>query len=186
MPITVAEKEHWKERIAKRIDLRVETLVAKQDPLLLQRVAERARARAYESLAIAAQQRELDEIDKKKEEIERRERRLRAEQCAVIKGTTVEEELEKGGNYSYYHDDVLNKALDGRAKALEADLLAETDLGRQILMLRAEKDNLLDTVWLATSSTQIKQLWEQVNSLLDVKPTVLEDKALKIPPVQEE
>ena len=186
MPITVAEKEHWKERIAKRIDHRVETLVARQDPLLLQRVAEQARARAYESLGIAAQQRELDEIDKRKEELEKRERRLRAEQAAIINGTSVEDELEKGGNYPYYRNDDVNRALDSRAKALESDLLAETELGRQILALRGEKDNLLDTVWLATSTTQIKELWAQVNALLEVSPTALEQKALAIAPVQEE
>jgi hypothetical protein len=39
---------------------------------------------------------------------------------------------------------------------------------------------------LATSTSQVKELWEQVNSLLQVTPTQLEDKALKIRPVQEE
>jgi hypothetical protein len=69
---------------------------------------------------------------------------------------------------------------------LEADILSESELGKQVLALRAEKDNLLDTVWLATSTSQVKELWEQVNSLLQVTPTQLEDKALKIRPVQEE
>ena len=40
--LTLGEKSHWKERIAKRIDQRIETLVAKQDPTLLQRVAEQS------------------------------------------------------------------------------------------------------------------------------------------------
>ncbi len=74
--IAVAEKEHWKERIGERIGRRIETLVAKQDPTLLQRVAEQA-----------------------------------------------------------------------WANALEADILAESGLGKQVLALREEKDNLLDTVW---------------------------------------
>ena len=52
--------------------------------------------------------------------------------------------------------------------------------------MREEKDNLLDTVWLATSSSQIKELWEQANTLLAVKPTVLEQKALAISPPQDE
>jgi hypothetical protein len=81
---------------------------------------------------------------------------------------------------------VVEDAVDSRAKALEADILAESDLGRRVLSLREEKENLLDTVWLATSSTQIKQLWEQVNSLLEITPTALEDKALKISPPLEE
>ena len=65
-------------------------------------------------------------------------------------------------------------------------MLAENKLGQQILALRMEKENLLDTVWLATSSIQIKELWEQVNTVLDRTPTPLESKALRIAPVQEE
>jgi len=45
---------------------------------------------------------------------------------------------------------------------------------------------LLDTVWLATSTSQIKELWAQVNALLEVNPTALEQKALTIAPVKEE
>ena len=185
MALTLADKTHWKERIAKRIDQRVETLVAKQDPRLLERVAEQARQKAYESLAISGQQRELESLEKQKQDIERRERRLKAEQRATINGTTVEEELERSGYYGRYDNDVEN-AVKARAKALEADILAESDLGKQVVALREEKENLLDTVWLATCTKQIKELWEQVNALLELKPTALEEKALKIEPVQDE
>ena len=182
MGLTVAEKEHWKERIAKRINHRVETLVAKQDPTLLQRVEQEARDKAYASLGIDAQRKELEELQKQKEQIDKRERRLRAEQRAVLRGTTVEEELEQ----SYYRSDgVIENAVSARARALEAEILTQSGLGKQILALREEKDNLLDTVWLATSTTQIKELWEQVNALLGVTPTTLEEQALKIAPVQE-
>jgi len=183
--LRISEKTHWKERIAKRIDQRIETLVAKQDPTLLQRVAEQAREKAYESLGINAQQREFEDIQKQKEEIERRERRLRAEQRAAINGTSVDDELERGG-YSGRYDYQVEDAVSARAKALEADILAESDLGKQVLSLREEKDNLLDTVWLATSCAQIKELWEQVNALLELKPTALEEKALAIAPVEPE
>lgn len=77
-------------------------------------------------------------------------------------------------------------AVSIRPRALEADILAESDLGKQVLTLRDEKDNLLDTVWLATSCKQIKELWEQVNALLELKPTALEEKALKIAPIEPE
>ena len=72
------------------------------------------------------------------------------------------------------------------SQELQADILAESDLGKQVLALRSEKDNLLDTVWLATSCAQIKELWEQVNALLELKPTALEEKALQIEPVEAE
>jgi len=184
MSITVAEKTHWKERIGRRIEHRIETLVAKQDPTLLQRVSEEARQKAYESLAIDSHQRELEQLEKQKQEMERRERHLKAEQRSVLNGTSVEEELERGGYYPRYDQEVEN-AVKARARALEADILAESDLGKQVLTLREEKDNLLDTVWLATSSSQIKELWEQVNALLEVTPSALEGKALKIAPVEE-
>ena len=71
-----------------------------------------------------------------------------------------------------------------RAKALEEDILLESDLGKRILALREEKDNLLDTVWLATTCGQIKELWEQVNAFLEIKPTSLEGKALKLTPLE--
>ena len=153
MPLTQGEKAHWRDRIAARIDHRIETLVAKNDPTLLSRVAEEARDRAYKSLKIDAQRRELEQIKKQTEQMRKREQRLEAEQRAIIKGTTVEEELDESG---YYSNHVVENAVSDRAKALEADILGQSDLGKQVLALRAEKDNLLDTVWLATSSSQIK------------------------------
>jgi len=185
MALTVTDRTHWQERIGRRIDQRIETLVAKQDPTLLQRVSEQARQKACESLGISSQQQELDAIQKQKEVLERRERRLQAEQRALLSGKTVEEELERGGYYGRADHEV-EGAVKTRARALEADILAESDLGRQVLALRQEKDNLLDTVWLATSSSQIKELWQQVNALLELTPTALEDKALKIAPAQEQ
>jgi hypothetical protein len=185
MGLTLGEKTHWKERIAKRIDQRIETLVAKEDPTLTERVAREGRQKAYESLGIGAQQREVEALEKQKEEIERRERRLRAEQRSIINGTSVEAELERGSYYGRTDQEV-ESAVTTRARALEADILGESELGQQVLSLRDEKDNLLDTVWLATSTSQIKELWEQVNTLLQIKPTALEEKALQIAPVQPE
>ncbi len=181
MSLTVSEKTHWKERITKRIDLRIETLIAKQDPALLQRVTEQARERAYESLGIAPQQKELEQLQRQREELDKRERRLKAEQCAAIKSTTLDEELD---NLHWRYDTTVEQAVKARSAALEADELVKSNVGQQVLNLREEKENLLDTVWLATSSAQVKQLWEQVNALLERTPTALEEKALAIAPEQ--
>ena len=59
------------------------------------------------------------------------------------------------------------------------------ELGRQILRLRAEKDRLLDTVWLARSPAQIRQLWTKVGELLGDELTHLEREALAIAPAEE-
>jgi len=185
MSLTLGEKGHWRDRIAARIDKRIETLVAKGDPTLLQRVAEEAHQKAFESLGIASQQKELETIQKQKEELERREKRLYAEQRALIHGTTVEHELEHGQSCYYGRDDRVEGAVRSRATVHEDAILGASELGSNILSLRAEKESLLDTIWLATSSAQIKELWGQVNALLEAEPTTLEEKALAIEPAQE-
>jgi hypothetical protein len=61
---------------------------------------------------------------------------------------------------------------------MEEELLAETPLGQQILKLRAEKEALLDTVWLATSSSQIRDLWSRVSVVLGEEETPLQRQIL--------
>jgi hypothetical protein len=65
-------------------------------------------------------------------------------------------------------------------------LLAGHEIGRQILRLRAERENLLDSIWLATSPSQIRSFWQKVAELLGEEPTRLECDALSIPPAGEE
>ena len=64
----------------------------------------------------------------------------------------------------------------------EETLLREHDLGRQITQLRLEKENLLDTVFLATSPTQIRSLWGQVSDLLGDELSQLQRAAMQIEP----
>jgi len=130
MSLTVSEKNHWKERIARRIDKKVETLLA-AEPNLMDRIHHDARQRALQSLGLADWQAELDGI----------------------------------------HED---------------ELLGECDTGREILRLRQEQEDLLDTVWLASSPSQLKALWSTVNALLGTTPTQLERDALEIPAVDGE
>ena len=73
--------------------------------------------------------------------------------------------------------------LDRRKVVHEGELLRESDLGREILRLRREKENLLDTVWLASSTSQLKTLWQNVATLLGDEATQLERAALAIPAV---
>src|SRR5713101_1122393 len=108
--LTVTEKEHWKERIARRIDKRIEVVCA-GDPNLMDRIRDQARQRALQSLGLAAMQAELDAVEK-------------------------------------------------------------------------QKENLLDTIWLATSPNQIRQLWQKVIELLGDEQTILQKEALAIGAVE--
>ena len=75
--------------------------------------------------------------------------------------------------------------MNRRQAVHEDELLAEGEIGQRIMKLREEKDNLLDTVWLATSPKQIKELWSKVADLLGDDQTQLQRDALAIVPAEE-
>jgi hypothetical protein len=77
-------------------------------------------------------------------------------------------------------------ALDRRQEVHENELLVDDSVGAEIAHLEAERERLLDTVWLATSSVQIKQLWQKVSEVLGDEPTQLEREALAIAPLKED
>jgi len=174
--LTVTEKEHWKDRIARKIDQKVEVIAA-ADPNLLDRVAEQGRLRALQSLGLAPMQAELDTVATQKKELEKRERQTHRAMLAVVRRMPVEEVTD-----SFYgcQPPEVTKALQKRQAVHEAELMAEDALGQQVLGLRLEKENLLDTVWLATSPVQLKQLWQKVMELLGEEQTDLQKKALAI------
>ena len=64
---------------------------------------------------------------------------------------------------------------------IENELLKDSAIGQEILKLRTEKEALLDTVWLATSNAQIRDLWNRVSLVLgdeatDLQQSILEQK----------
>ena len=67
----------------------------------------------------------------------------------------------------------------------EETLLREHELGRQIAQLRLERENLLDTVFLATSPVQVRDLWQKVSDLLGDELSQLQRAAMQIAPPNE-
>jgi hypothetical protein len=180
MPLTVAEKEHWRGRIAMKIERRVEALTA-GDPGLFDRIKAEARTRALHSLGLAELQAELDLLGGERKALDRRENLAKMRIVARIKGIPVEE-VPANATISYQFEQAVNAAVGRRQAVHERELLAEQELGRQVLRLREEQDNLLDCVWLAASSTQIRTLWCKVAELLGEEPSALEREALAIEP----
>jgi len=173
--LTVTEKEHWKERIARRLDKKIELLTAHQ-PGLLERIRHEARQRALQSLGLAAIQAELDTMAAQKSELERRERQAYRALLAAVRRVPIE----AVEDYVHYPPPEISIAVQQRQAIHEEELLAEDPLGQQILQLRQEKDNLLDTIWLASSPQQIKELWKKVVDLLGDDQTALQKEALTI------
>ena len=157
------------------IDHRIEAITA-EDPQLLDRVHEQARQLALESLGLAETQRELAAV--RKEKLDELEDELETQILSRIRGVPASQ---VGSTYGC--DTEINKAIRPRVEAHEEHLLKDSDVSRRILELRREKDNLLDTVWLATSSVQIKELRGKVAELLGDAATRLEREALTIAPV---
>ncbi len=180
--LTVTEKEHWKTRIARRIDKRIEVITA-GDPNFFDRIERDARQRALESLGLAEHQTELDETERQKETLEKREKRLHKAMLARVRGV---EPDDLDDYFSYRHDGEVDNAVKRRKAVQEDELLAESELGQQVLKLRQEKDELVDVVWLASSPKQIKALWEKVAELLGDEQTQLQKDALAIEPVADD
>ena len=74
------------------------------------------------------------------------------------------------------------EAITRRQSAHQTQLLAGDPIGCEIARLEGERERLLDVVWLATSPSEVKQLWLKVGALLGDEPTRLEREALAIAP----
>ena len=168
--LTVAEKNHWRDRIQARIDRRIEAITA-DDPGLLERVRREARGRAMESLGLAGMQEELDRMAQQRAELDHRDTQIRREMLAKVRGVPVDA-IE---GYTRFHDHPeIRAAIAKRQEVHEEELLAGDDLGREVVRLRVEQENLLDVIWLATSPVQVRQLWTKVAALLGEEPTRLD------------
>jgi len=179
--LSVTEKQHWKDRIAKRIDKRIEAISA-EDPNLLDRVHREGRERALASLGLSEMQNELDTVERQEQELEKRTRQIEKAMLALVRGVPIDD-IDDYQTYRYEQE--VSSAVSRRQVVHEDELLAESKTGQQILALREEKENLLDTVWLATSPKQIKELWSKVAGLLGDNQTQLQRDALAILPVEE-
>lgn len=181
MPLTVREKEHWKERIARRIDHAIEEIQASDDPGFRQRIRDQAEEQAWSSLGLTALRNEENEIQAELKRLSERRDVIRREMGALINGHPPGESR----NHCRSVFDV-RSAVFLRAKVHERQLLKESELGQRILHLLHEKEELLDTVWLATSPSQIKDLWSRCADALDWEPPRLQQHALKIPAVSDD
>lgn len=179
--LTVKEKEHWKDRIERRIEKQIEAQCS-DEPGFMDGIHEAARKRALESLGVARLQNRLDQIQRQEDALDAKQKKTQKEMIAILRGIPVRQVTKD----LWRLKEEIETAVEKRQVIHEDELLAETDRGREILNLRTEKENLLDTVWLATSPKQIKDLWEKVDELLGGPQTKLQREALAMEPVDED
>jgi len=181
MTITVTEKQHWKEQIEKRIERRIDALVVGQKPTYLADVRREARAKAMAHLGVS-------EIDERLTEINHTERMLRVEYCELERKRTAiltGQPIEFVASCHYYTEETADKTIRIAIEVSEREILSAEPAGRKILILRDELELLLDTVWISTSSKQIRELWKSVAELVEDEPTTLQQAALTTEPVED-
>jgi hypothetical protein len=175
--LTVTEKEHWKERISQRIKKRIDTIVA-QDPQLFDRIKREARQRALVSLGLAEMQTELEQIERQTQLLTDRETAIQRQLLAKVRSVPVDTLHD---HYRYGRNDPeVQQTIERRSTVHEDELLAENEIGRQVVKLRGDESSVLDAVWLATSPRQLKTLWEKVSEFLGEEHSRLIADALTI------
>ena len=182
--LTVTEKEFWRQRIAARIERRVEAIKA-QHPALFQRVKREAHAEALQSLGLATLYAELEAVRDEEAALARRKKAAQRAMVAVLRGVPIDEvsdgyTIRYGSELPLPHE--ADDALSRRQSAHQGQLLADDPIGCEIARLESERERLLDVVWLATCPSELKQLWSKVGALLGDEPTHLEREALAIAP----
>ena len=75
MPLTNTEKQHWRDRIAKRIDKKISGITA-LEPGLFSRIESQARTRAIESLGLVELLAEQEQVEQDMQKLKSREEQL--------------------------------------------------------------------------------------------------------------
>ncbi len=175
MTLTVKEEEHWKASIDRKVQRAIDAIYAEGEPSFRDRIQNESRRKALQSLGIEEQQDRNMVINNQVRVLQEEQRELEKKLTDAVKARCSEYKVE----YSYQFS--VEAAISRRQKRFERELLTENELGQKILRLQDEQEELLDTVWLATSSLQIKELWNRVSKLLNQPPTSLQQEALEIP-----
>ena len=181
MSLTVTEREHWKQRIAARIDKRIAAIEQANKPVI-DGLKKTAREKALTALGIDELESQRVKAEADKARLERRVKQLSRQVMARIKG--VEEEDVTMPNYYSGFESEIKAGISRRAEYELNLLLSTTEVGKQIAALKGEKDNLLDTIWLATSPAQVKELWQKLSLMLGDEETPLQKEALSLKAVE--
>ncbi len=148
MGLTVTEREDWKDRIAMCMDRAMRDVYCVKEPGLLTRIRDEAKRQAA-TLNLTDLMARQEENRLLLAKFEKKGISLVAEMVATVRSCTPAEVDVR--SYCGVTPWEVKNAIDDAASRIEEELLGQDDLGREVLALRQEKEELLDTVWLATS-----------------------------------
>ncbi len=178
MSITIKEKLHWKERIEARIDRRIKEIEASEPKHVWEEINRQADQKTLEELELTELMNDAQLFEEQIDELRRKQRDNWTQCLAKVRGVDVSRV-----DPPTYATNEVTQTIAARRKINEQQLRAEHPKGRMIESLRNEKEELLDTVWLATSPAQIKELWSSVLARLECEVTPLQKQALAMKPL---
>jgi hypothetical protein len=95
-------------------------------------------------------------------------------------------ESERHRGYCSGSHSVIQNVVEAEKRLVEKEILHESEVGRKILGLEREREELTDTIWLATSPVQIRSLWKDFTAMVTEEPTELQKQAMTYAPVESE
>lgn len=175
MGLTVTEKEHWKTRIEAKIDKKIAEVIDR-NPQLIAEIQKQARHEAIAALDIVEEHQAVEVLKEQIADLEKAKEEKFSKLCEKLDIT------ERG---YYYGSSSVESTIRQRASRIETQLLADHDIGKEIVQLQRERENLLDTVWLATSPRQIRDLWNEFSVFLNASNTGVQESILHSETVNE-
>ena len=169
MGITVTEKERWNDSISKRIDSKIKAIKEQHAPIIKE-IAARSGAQAVKNLGIKEDYEKLQKLEEEEKTAKKKAADLTEKIYAKIRPDD--------SSGSYYIRNHLISAISDTSREIQSKLMLEHDFGKQIAGLEREKENMLDTIWLATSPRQATKLWQGVLLLLGDEITKFQKEVL--------
>lgn len=157
MALSVTEKQHWKDRIDQKIRKRIESLKALNATFFAE-TETAAKLAATVELGVHSDIESIRAMEQKIEKLETDAKKLLLQVIEKISGKQL--------NPYYAQMDRVDSELKPHIERCMHELLATDPRGQEVIKLESEREQLLDTIWLATSSRQVRDMWAQVLKLL--------------------
>ncbi|MCA9034561.1 MAG: hypothetical protein KDA89_03170 [Planctomycetaceae bacterium] len=181
MPLTVKEKEHWKERIEKKIDKAIEKVYRDEGKNLRQATRQKAEERVLKRLGLEKYMEQYEKLKNQRAELDQQQSKLSEEAAKPFEAAK-----DKSRYYSHHGHSLIVDVIKKEVTEAEKEILHESEVGRKILRLEREREELTDTIWLATSPVQIRSLWADFTTMVTDEPTELQKQAMSYDPVENE
>ena len=165
--LTVKEKEHWIKRVEQRINKAIDAL-SEQHPDFMEELQSKSESKALETLGVFEMKQQLDALQTQIKGLQNEKSRLACSYESKITGKPE----------SYCRDHFLASDVDRiiktRQSAVEQELLAQSSIGQRLLALRREEEQVLDTIWMATTHRHIQDVWRRLDEVIGDESTELQ------------